>query len=300
MNKKYESVNPFILFIFFIAAVIVSLPLRVYQLMTNIEPITGFWNNRDDITVYILYAMLGIGIVLPVVLSLIYKRGLGKTVEQGQKKILGGIISFILSATLIINAITRYGDFSDIFFGFDYSTNMLSYLSKSGGLAMVLEAFFAVVSAIFFIMYGLSHIIGKSASDYKLLAIMPLFWSVFRILHRFMREISFLNVSELFLELLMIAFLLMFFMAFAQVTARVNGRGVEWKLFAYGLPAALLCLVCFIPRAVVLILGKGEFIAAQSQIEFCDLGVALFIIYVLVDRSKVFRQEIVEKSKNKE
>ena len=60
MNKKYESVNPFILFVFFIAAVIVSLPLRVYQLMTNIEPITGFWNNRDDITVYILYAMLGI------------------------------------------------------------------------------------------------------------------------------------------------------------------------------------------------------------------------------------------------
>ncbi|MBQ3149765.1 MAG: hypothetical protein IJB86_00810 [Clostridia bacterium] len=299
MNKKYESVNPFILFVFFIAAVIISLPLRVFQLMQNVEANTGFWINRDSITVYILYAVLGIGIVLPILLSLIYKRGLGKTVEVGEKKLLGGIFSFILSATLIVNAITRYGDFSDAFFSISNSANMFSELSKSGGIAMVLEAFFAVVSAIFFIMYGIAQINGKSASEYKLLAIMPLFWSVFRILHRFMREISFLNVSELFLELLMIAFLLMFFMAFAQVTAKVNGKGVEWKLFAYGLPAALLCLLCFVPRVIVTILGKGEFIYALSSIEFCDLGVALFIIYVLVDRSKVFKQEILEKKNKK-
>ena len=298
MNKKYESVNPFILFVFFIAAVIISLPLRVFQLMQNVEANTGFWINRDSITVYILYAVLGIGIVLPILLSLIYKRGLGKTVEVGEKKLLGGIFSFILSATLIVNAITRYGDFSDAFFSISNSANMFSELSKSGGIAMVLEAFFAVVSAIFFIMYGIAQINGKSASEYKLLAIMPLFWSVFRIL-RFMREISFLNVSELFLELLMIAFLLMFFMAFAQVTAKVNGKGVEWKLFAYGLPAALLCLLCFVPRVIVTILGKGEFIYALSSIEFCDLGVALFIIYVLVDRSKVFKQEILEKKNKK-
>ncbi len=299
MNKKYESVNPFILFVFFIAAVIISLPLRVFQLMQNVEANTGFWINRDSITVYVLYAVLGIGIVLPILLSLIYKRGLGKTVEVGEKKLLGGIFSFILSATLIVNAITRYGDFSDAFFSISNSANMFSELSKSGGIAMVLEAFFAVVSAIFFIMYGIALINGKSTSEYKLLAIMPLFWSVFRILHRFMREISFLNVSELFLELLMIAFLLMFFMAFAQVTAKVNGKGVEWKLFAYGLPAALLCLLCFVPRVIVTILGKGEFIYALSSIEFCDLGVALFIIYVLVDRSKVFKQEILEKKNKK-
>ncbi len=301
MNNRYESVNPFILFIFFIVSVLISLPLRVYQLMTNIEPVTGFWADRNNVTIYILYAVMGIGTVLPIILSLIYKKGLGKTSDAGERKIFGGVISFVLSATLIINAIMRYGDFSDIYFNYNYSREMLSYLSSTGALAMVLEAFFAVVSAIFFIMYGISQIMGKSASDYKLLAIMPLFWSVFRILHRFMREISFLNVSELFLELVSIAFLLMFFMAFAQVTAKVNGKGIEWKLFAYGLPAALFCLLCFVPRVVVALLGKGEFIYAQSQIEFCDLGLALFIIYTLVDRSRIFRQEITKNdSKNKE
>ena len=90
----------------------------------------------------------------------------------------------------------------------------------------------------------------------------------------------------------MIVFLLMFYMAFAQVTARINGKGLEWKLFAYGLPAAFFCLLCFVPRVVATLLGHGEMIAADSSIELVDLTCALFVIYVLVDRSRVFRTEI--------
>lgn len=302
-NQKYETVNPFILFIFFIVAVIIALPLRVFQLMTNVQPETGFWINSSHFTLPILYAVLALGAVLPIVVSLMYKNGLGKTEEQGEKKVAGGIISLVTAAGLAVNAISRYGAFSDLYFA--YSTigqdvSLLSYLSKSGATAMGLEAFFAVVSAIFFIMLGIALLTGKDPSEYKLLAIMPVFWAIFRIMHRFMRKISFLNVSELFLELLMIVFLMMFFMAFAQVTAKINGKGLEWKLFAYGLPAALYCLICFVPRVVVTVLGHGDTISADSSIEFVDLTMAAFILFVLVDRSKVFRREIRSKKEDAE
>lgn len=302
-NQKYETVNPFILFIFFIVAVVIALPLRVYQLMTNIQPETGFWVNASHFSIPILYAVLGIGTVLPLLLSFMYKKGLGKTEAQGEKKVAGGVISFLTAAGLAVNAISRYGAFSDLYFAYSTSSqelSMMSYLSKSGATAMGLEAFFAVVSAIFFIMLAIALLTGKDPSEYKLLAIMPVFWAIFRIMHRFMRKISFLNVSELFLELLMIVFLLMFFMAFAQVTAKVNGKGMEWKLFAYGLPAALFCLLCFVPRLVVTILGHGDNISANSSIEFVDLAMAAFILFVLVDRSKVFRQAIRSKKEDAE
>lgn len=302
-NEKYETVNPFILFIFFIVAVIIALPLRVFQLMTNVQPDTGFWMNASHFSIPILYAVLGLGTVLPILVSLIHKNGLGKAENQGEKKVVGGVISFLAAGGLVVNAITRYSAFSDLYFA--YSTNsqsasLMSYLSKSGATAMGLEAFFAVVSAIFFIMLAIALLTGKDPSEYKLLAIMPVFWAIFRIMHRFMRKISFLNVSELFLELLMIVFLMMFFMAYAQVTAKINAKGLEWKLFAYGLPAALFCLLCFVPRLVVTILGHGDCIAADSSIEVVDLTMAAFILYTLVDRSKVFRQAIRSKKEDAE
>ena len=68
----------------------------------------------------------------------------------------------------------------------------------------------------------------------------------------------------------------MFFMAFAQVTAKVGGKGLEWKLFAYGLPAALFCLLCFVPRVVLMILGKSELTDWKAE------GIALFTMMLPV------------------
>lgn len=293
LNQK--TVNPFGIFAIFIVTVILSLPFRVYQLMANVQSETGFWKSHTHFSVFIFYVLIAFGIVMPIVMSLIYKKGLGKVESNAEKKPVGGVLSFAAAVGLVVDAIVRYTSFSNLYFdytnGLAGSQPMMTFLSKSGALAIGLEAFFAVVSAIFFLMLGIAWLTGKDPSEYKLLAIMPVFWSIFRIMHRFMRKISFLNVSELFLELLMIVFLMMFFMAFAQITANVNGKGLEWKLFAYGLPGALFCLLCFVPRVVVTVLGHAELISADSSIEFVDLTMAAFVLFVLVDRSRVFRKE---------
>lgn len=298
-TQNSKSVNPFVLFVVFIASVILTLPLRVFQLMVNVESETGFWIDHKHFSVFVVYAIVALGTVLPIVLSLVYKSGLGKIESAAEKKPLGGVLSFLMAGGLIVDAITRYTSFSELYF--EYSaygdTTLVSYLSKSGALAMGLEAFFAVVSAIFFIMLGIAWLTEKDPSEYKLLAVMPVFWAIFRIMHRFMRKISFLNVSELFFELAMIVFLMMFFMAFAQVTAKVNGKGLEWKLYAYGLPAAMFCLICFIPRIAVMAFGRSDLIADGSSVEVVDLTVAAFILFVLVDRSRVFLKEIKRKDR---
>ena len=124
-------------------------------------------------------------------------------------------------------------------------------------------------------------------SEYELLAITPLLWSICRILHRFMRTISFVNVSDLFYELFMLVFLMLFFMAMAQVVSRVGTERNDWKLFAYGLPAGIFCLLCFVPRAILVLVGKSELLAVLSGPEVCDLGAALFILSLLLGKMTI-------------
>ncbi|NLO45644.1 MAG: hypothetical protein GX107_03970 [Clostridiales bacterium] len=287
-NKRDTAINPFALFAVFIGSVIIALPIRVYQLLTIIEPGTGFWETKNA-SVYILYAVAALSIICCAAISFFCADRLGRTSAPGGKKPVVGLIAFVVVAALIVNAVGRYADFSNIYFGYTGMSGMSvrEYLTKTGAFSMALEAFFAVISSVYFILYGITAINGKSAAEYKLLAVSPVMWCIFRIIHRFMREISFLNVSELFFELCMIVFLMLFFMAFAQLTSKVNFKGIEWKLYAYGFPAAMFCLICFVPRLVVTILGKPSLLTDNSPIEYCDIAMAAFIIGSLISRARI-------------
>ena len=68
-NQTSKSVNPFVLFIVFIASVILALPFRVFQLMVNVESGTGFWKDHSHFSIFVLYAIVLVGTVLPLVLA---------------------------------------------------------------------------------------------------------------------------------------------------------------------------------------------------------------------------------------
>ena len=99
-----------------------------------------------------------------------------------------------------------------------------------------------------------------------------------------MRTISYVRVSELLFEMVMLVFMIMFFMAFAQCNSKVNEKDCIWKVAAYGLPAALLALVCSVPRIILSLIGSADLIYSQSSVEFADLGIALFIIAVVLTK----------------
>ena len=91
----------------------------------------------------------------------------------------------------------------------------------------------------------------------------------------------------------MIVFFILFFMAFAQVNSRVDADKKEWKIASYGLPAALLALICFVPRFIVMITGNADLLHDQSPAEYCDFGIALFIISTVLTRVTVKLPETV-------
>ncbi len=262
----------------FAAAAIIALPVRTLQYFTVLESKTGFFT-ENDWSVYLLGIILGAAVISLVVLGFFKRKTLDYSLET-VKRPGQGILGFTAAAGMIMNAagiaveLMNSGSFSEE--------------EKTSVLLLGIQAVFALLSAIYFLALGFSFVGGKSnGSEHRLVSLAPVIWSIFRLVFRFTRTISYIRVSDLMFEMLMLVFFILFFMAFAQVNSRVDGDKKEWKIAAYGLPAALLALVCFVPRFIVMITGNAYLLNEQSPAEYCDIGVALFIISTVLTRVTV-------------
>lgn len=262
----------------FAAAAIIALPVRTLQYFTVLENDTGFFR-ENDWSVYLLGIILSAAIISLVVLGFFKRKTLDYSLEV-TKRPGQGILCYTATAGMLMNTASI---FIQLMNSPDFSEE-----TKTPSLLLGIQAAFALLSAIYFLALGNSYIGGKSnGSEYRLISLAPVIWSVFRLVFRFTRTISYIRVSDLMFEMLMLVFFILFFMAFAQVNSRVDGNKKEWKIAAYGLPSALLALICFVPRFIVMITGNADLLNEQSPAEYCDLGVALFIISTVLTRVTV-------------
>lgn len=279
MNNKSVKSGFGIGCIIFVVAAIIAIPVRTLQFFTVLESGTGFYAETDW-SVYLLFGVLAISIPAMLVFGFAKRKKLEYSLEAIKRPGVSALALIAACGTALdaFSCITKYS-----------TVEPSSVASESpidaSKLILMLEAVFAVLAAVYFVLLWLTYMSGKSnGSKIRLLALCPVIWSILRIVMRFMRTISYIRVSDLLFEMLMIAFLILFFMAFAQANTGIGAEKVEWKIGAYGLPAALLALVCFVPRLIVMLSGNSHLFYSESTVEFCDLGVALFIIGTVLTR----------------
>ncbi len=279
MNNKSVKSGFGIGCIIFVAAAIIAIPLRILQFFTVMEGGTGFYSETDW-SVYLLYGVVAVAILALVVFGISKKKKLDYSLETVKRPGLS-------SLSLIAACGTALSAYSCLVKFMAKGTVETPYDSPIDGTKIILlfEGIFALLSAIYFILLWLTYLKGTSnGSKIRLLALAPVIWSIFRIVIRFMRTISYIRVSELMFEMIMISFLILFFMALAQANTGIAAENAEWKIGAYGLSAALLALICFVPRLIVMISGNSHLFYSESTVEFCDLGNALFIIGTVFTR----------------
>ncbi|MBQ8764190.1 MAG: hypothetical protein IJZ07_08820 [Clostridia bacterium] len=262
----------------FVAAAIIALPIRTLQYFTVLESDSGFFS-ENDWSVFTLGIAAGASILAILVLGFLKRKKLDYSLEV-TKRPGQGILSFTAAAGILMSAVDCLVKIMN--------DDSFAAEEKTASLLLGIQAVFALFSAIYFVALGASYLTGKSnGSEYRLISLAPVVWSIFRLVIRFTRTISYIRVSDLMLEMIMIVLLIMFFMAFAQVNSRVDADNKEWKIAAFGLPAALLALICFVPRFIVTVTGNADLLHEQSPAEYCDLGVALFIISTVLTRVTV-------------
>lgn len=290
MKNKSDLIYKFPLLIS-LCALLVAVPLRVYQYFKVLEPDTGFYS-KTDFSVYIIYAVLGIATVSSIVIPLINKKRI-ITVTSVKKSPVFLVLSLILAVTIIIDSAGQLMSYFDLYDAANASgTIVTEYVKKQGGTLLLLQSVSGAVAAVYFFVSGLSVSLGNSdGSKLKVLALTPVLWCIFKLLYRFKRTISFVNVSDLMLELFEIVFLMLFFLALAQTVAKIDAQTVFWKIYGYGIPAAVFALICFLPRFIVMITGNSELLNEHYGISYSDLGAAAYIIYNLLSRAKAQTNE---------
>lgn len=285
---KTKKDFPFLtLFIVAAASIAIFLPLRVYQYFEILEPETGFYQVKD-FSVYLMYAVMLFIIVFSIVLSFINKKALKNTSSVSAKT--GAAVYIIAALGFIIDAAQKAMMFVDIYnsYIYNFQQSISEHLSNQGGIIFILEALFAVISALYFFALAVGGITGKDmAESLKIIALAPSLWAAMRLLYRFKSTISFTNVSDLLLELFAIVFMMMFFFAFAQFMSRVDKGESFWKFFAYGIPAAVFGIACFVPRAVLSVVGHSDLIAEGYSPEICDFTTAIMILTILISKVSV-------------
>lgn len=295
MKSKSDIIYKFPLFCS-LFALIAAVPLRVYQYFKILEPETGFYN-KIDFSVYVIYILLGIAMVIGIAIPLINRKRI-ITVSQPKKSSVFLVVSIILAVTLIIDSATQLVGYFDLYEqAVSSSAQVTQYVKDQGGNILLIQSVFGAIAAIYFFVTGLAVGIGNSdGTKFKVLAFAPVLWCIFKLLYRFKRTISFVNVSDLLLELFAIVFLMLFFLAFSQVVSAIDASVVYWKLYAYGVPAVTFSLMCFLPRFIVMAVGHSDLLCTHHGISYSDLGVAIYIIFALLSRAKAQTNNSPEQS----
>ena len=260
-----------------LAGLVVCIPFRLVQLFTNIEQNTGFFI-ENDWTVYCFYAVVVLFvIVLAVVAGSFGKIPASRPVLRRDKTL--AICSFLFAVGIAYDVIFALAKVMRALTDGSLANGFFSVMFTDGMFAQLLQAICGMAACIYIVLVALSYV-GEKATycDYRFLAIMPLFWALFRMVSRFMTKISFTMVSELLLELLMLAFMLLFLMSFARVSAQVNQKGEMKKIVRYGMPAAFLALLIGITRLVCTVGGRVDLLADGFQFSLADIGFGAFAV----------------------
>ena len=282
------------------------LPLRVYHVAALIEPETGFFA-KNSWAIWAFYAVCAV-VVLYLMVTSFMSGKINRVRDCMSKNSILGVLSLVTGGAVMFDAvyemlqfIKMYGEYNP--YGSDA---LMSYLTKNGGTALLFGSVFGALSAVFFWVYSFSCLNRNiRMRSFRILSVTPVVWSICRVIFRFVTKISFINVSDLLLELFMLVFMISFFLAFAQVVTNVTPEIVAWRLFGCGLPAAVLAFVVNVPRLMMMVLSRSELIVEGLSVSPCDLLLSVFIpvfLYftsVAVEKKKL-RQPLTEDAEKPE
>lgn len=271
---RYEKIKPLNVLYVVLGLLCVAAPVRTYQLLSIIEPDTGFYK-AVDWSVYLMYALAFLAVIVPYAVVMLGKNIPASRSTEGKSKLLGAS-SVIFAVGIMIDVVSSFSVFLT-------SLNSADIVNASNKFPLMLEGLFGVLAAIYMLIFGISYIDGRTAySKLKFLALTPLFWSVARIVLRFMRKIAYVNISDLMLELFSIAFMMLFLLAFARISSGLSANKAMRSLFASGFVCIFLCTVTNLPRLILLITGNGAFLPEGYPFSFCDFAFAFFAFAYIV------------------
>lgn len=289
ITGKYEKINPLLGLYTAAGLLVASIPVRLYQLLNIIEANTGFYKALDR-SVYVMYILAAAAIIVSYAVSLLAKNVPASKSPFRRNRNLA-VASMIFGAGIVLDVVSSASEF--IINARNFTAAGLSFLGTAdqGQIPLLLETVLGVFAAIYILVFGISYIDGRTTySQYKFLAITPFFWAMSRLILRLISKISYVNVSDLMLEIFGIAFMMIFFMSFARISAGLSNNKAMRSVFSSGAVSLFLLATANVPRLLMLLSGNRAKIPAEYGFSLCDLAFAFFVAAYIINAYKCAKE----------
>lgn len=299
IRGKFKGISPLLPLYILVGALAVTVPLRTYQLLFITEYDTGFYKTVDW-SVYVIYGITALTVILSYILVNLAKNVPSSTAIPSRKNLFMAIASILFAFGIIFDVIMAW---TTMVMG--NTGDSLSTISmQENFVPLIIEAVSGIFAAIYIMIFGISYIDGRTTfSQYKFLALTPLVWSICRIIIRFLKKISYVNIADLMLELFAIAFMMIFLLAFARISSGLANEKSMRTIFSSGFASVFFCALANIPRLVVTLTGNSAYLPDEYPLSFCDITFALFATVYIVNALKYAREndhaELYDESENK-
>lgn len=272
-DKISLKILPVIFALSFVAATIV----RAVQYFGFIDHVTGF-STGSALIPTVFYIIIAVAFLCFIVISYLSKES--SVIEIADKKNnLAAVGSAFFAITLLYDF---FASFVNGVESFNAYSSEFKEMMVSGSLPSLLQSLFALLSAVFVLILAIDFGKGTSkASKRKILCLAPLGWVSFRLIHGFIRQISFIKVTDLFMELIMLSVMILFFLAFAQVNSSVYSDGFRWRIPAFGFCTALVSGSLSTARLIYAVANGAGSLNAEHPFNICDFAFAFFAISVI-------------------
>lgn len=289
LTGKYEKINPLYSLYVVFGLMAVAVIFRMYQLLNIIESDTGFYHFKDW-SVYVMYVLCALAILVPYVLTLLAKN-VPASKSPFRKNMLMAVASFVFAGGIVLDVVSSLSTFLLNVKSFSAAGLSVMGTVDQSQFPLIMETVFGVFAAIYIIIFGISYIDGRTTyAQYKFLAITPLFWAMSRIVIRFVRKIAYVNVSDLMLELFILGFMMIFLLNFARISAGLANSKAMRTVFSSGFVCIFFCMVANLPRLLMILTANGSSLPDEYPFSLCDLGFAFFCFAYIVNAMKCAKE----------
>lgn len=284
----------------YIISLVICAALRTYHVLSLIEPQTGFFSEKN-FTVTLFYAVLTFSCLFCMVGAYLSRDIIEVTPEKVNGNGPIGIASLFLAGgffldfgyCLLLNSDAGEGGYGD---------SQLAIMMRSGSLPRKAEMYLAILSFVFMVVFAIMVLTKKYKGQMKIFSLVTVFWGVARLVTLFVRQISFVQVSDLFLEIASTVFVTLFFFSLCESLSGVYRKDAMWRVFGIGLPASLCLLTIQIPRFVAAIVdsrheGDSEYIpllfSSDYIINYAQVfaGILVIVMFIVLMKNTVKQKE---------
>ncbi len=268
--------------------------LRVVQSLNMINPSTGFFYDRSNISVPLFYILAGCVALLPPVLAYLcpLSRAEGFAAE---KRPLHALFCLLFALTIVWDILV-YADAvtnqkNDFLFFVRIDNGSFSVLTAGNKLFSGTNSRLPAATCIAGALACVSLVICASAfflgrpytKKARLLHIFPVFWAMCKTMSYLPINVSFLQNSALLTCIFGDMFLMIFLFEYARKVTGIAGDGNSPAYLATALSAAVLQLAAAVTGLVGLLPGRTPFIYAEfapyrvAAALFCITAVAVLL-----------------------